>query len=116
MHTPLRSGERPVREGAANHQCGTEAVGGCLYLTSERLLFEPHRGNLQQRQAMIELAAVQAVRPVWSKAFGWIPLFPNSIEVRTRDGRAYRFVVFGRVGWTALVQQAAAARQGVAAA
>ncbi len=91
--------EEPVREGPANLQRGIEAVGGRLFLTTHRLLFEPHGLNVQTRRAVIRLRDIDDVHKCWTRLFGLIPLIPNSIAVATRDGKTYRFVLFGREQW-----------------
>ncbi len=42
----LRSKESLVKKGPANLLRGVESVGGVLRVTSHRLIFDPHSGNL----------------------------------------------------------------------
>jgi hypothetical protein len=46
MKTPLATGEAIVKEGAASYLKRYEGVGGKLYLTTERLIFESHAFNI----------------------------------------------------------------------
>lgn len=110
MNTPLLPGEQPIKEGAANLQRGLETVGGRLFLTSHRLVFEPHAVNIQTRVATVELANVQSTRACWTKLLGLIPLLPNSLAVYTKDGTEFRFVLFGRHAWSAAIQARLQAR------
>lgn len=93
-----------VLEGPANHQRGWEAAGGWLALSAEWLAFCPHRCNLQAGRLLIPVASIRGVRPCWGWAYGVLPLFPNSFEVRTDSGRRYRFVVWQRRRWVAALR------------
>ncbi len=104
MKTELRSGEQVVKEGAANLQRNIEAVGGKLCLTSQRLVFEAHKINVQAGTTEVELSNVQSSRACWTKFLGLIPLFPNSLAVFTKQGKEYRFVLFGRHAWAAAIE------------
>ena len=99
MNTPLLPGETPVKDGAANLQRGLETVGGWLYLTSQRLIFEPHAVNFQIAVAVVPRASITGARKCWTRFLNLIPLFPNSVAVTTADGTEYRFVLFGRQEW-----------------
>lgn len=101
----LREGEQVLKDGAANLQRGVETVGGRLYLTNQRLVFQPHRFNVQSQQAELELGGVRSVRPCWTKFLNLIPLVPNSLSVGASQGE-YRFVLFGRRAWASAIQSA----------
>jgi hypothetical protein len=98
-NTPLQPGEAVVREGRANLQRGAEAVGGHVYLTDRRLIFESHRFNVQRGPAEIPLTDITGVEKTWTKFLGAIPIAPNSIVIRTGSGDEYRVVVNGRNQW-----------------
>jgi len=104
MKTETRPGERIIREGPANLQRGIETVGGKLWLTSERLIFESHRFNVQTGATVVELSDIQSSEPCWTKFLGLIPLFPNSLAVHTKAGAEFRFVLFGRSAWAAAIE------------
>lgn len=104
MKTPLRPGEQVVKEGAANLQKNIETVGGKLCLTNQRLVFETHRINVQGGITEVDLSNVQSSRPCWTKFLGLLPLFPNSLAVFTKQGKEYRFVLFGRHAWAAAIE------------
>ena len=46
MKFELRQGEQIIKEGKANLQREWETVGGKLYLTNQRLIFEAHKLNV----------------------------------------------------------------------
>lgn len=109
MKSALTPGERLIKHSGANVQRGMEAVGGHLHLTSQRLVFESHAFNVQTGPTEIALADIQAVVPCWTRFLGLIPLFPNSLSVRTRQGAEHRFVVHGRGAWADAIAAASRA-------
>lgn len=99
MKTQLSVDESIVKEGKANLQRGFETVGGQLYLSNQRLIFEAHSFNIQTGSSVISLKNVTDVVTCWTKFLNLFPLMPNSIKVITKAGEEYRFVVFGRDEW-----------------
>jgi len=104
MKTQLRQGEQVVKEGAANLQRSIETVGGKLYLTNHRLVFEAHKFNVQRGATEVELSNVQSLRPCWTRQWGLFPILPNSLAVYTKDGEEYRLVLFGRSAWILAIE------------
>ncbi len=104
MKTATRPGELVIKDGAANLQRGIETVGGWLYLTNRRLVFEAHKLNVQRGVTEVELSDIQSSQPCWTKFLGIIPLFPNSLAIHTKDGEEYRFVLFGRSAWASAIE------------
>jgi hypothetical protein len=98
LNTPLEAGETVVRESRANMQRGIESVGGHLYLTDKRLIFESHKLNVQRGASEIPLASVESVAPAWTRFLGFIPLAKNSVAVGA-GGAESRFVVPKRNEW-----------------
>ncbi len=105
MKTPLLVGEQLIKEGPANCQRGPESVGGRLFCTNQRLIFESHAFNLQTGATIVELTQIVAAKPVWTKILGVIPLVPNSLEVQLRDGTSQSFVAFGRSDWITTIER-----------
>lgn len=99
MNTPSLTDETPVKNSAANLQRGIETVGGWLYLTSRRLVFESHAVNVQTGSTIIPLASLTGIQRCWTKFLNLIPLAPNSLAISTSEGEEYRFVTFGRQAW-----------------
>ncbi len=106
MKTPLLNGEQTIKESAANMARGAESVGGRLFCTNQRLVFESHAVNIQTGTMVLELAQITSAKPVWTKAFGVLPLAPNSFEITLKDGTTHSFVVTGRGDWIAIVERA----------
>ena len=109
MKTALRNGEIAIKEGAANLQKNIETVGGKLYLTNQRLVFEAHKFNIQTAPSEVEISNIQSAEPTWTKLLGFLPIFPNSLSVYTKQGDTFSYVLFGRGAWAAAI---AATRQG----
>src|SRR5437764_1462349 len=105
MHTDLGDGERLVHQSGANLQRGIETVAGHLFLTTRRLIFEAHRFNVQTGRTVVPLRDVESVSKCWTKLFGLIPIFPNSLAVATAKGKTYRFATFGRDAWIRLIRE-----------
>jgi hypothetical protein len=104
MKTELKQNEQLIKNGAANLQKGMETVGGKLYLTDQRIVFEAHKINIQGGTTEIELSDIQSSEKCWTKFLGFIPLMPNSLAVYTKSGKEYRFVLFGRGAWAAEIE------------
>jgi hypothetical protein len=104
MITELREEEAIVKESAANFQKSIETVGGRLFLTTQRLVFEAHKFNVQGGTTELELSNIHSLRPCWTRLFGLIPLFPNSLAVTTGQGKEYRFVLTGRHTWAEAIE------------
>jgi GRAM domain len=104
--TPLEPGESALKEGRANLQRGAETVGGRLFLTNRRLIFEAHIFNVQRGGDQIQLGQIEEMRPAWTKFFGVIPLMPSTLSVRTDGGAEYNLVCRGRGAWMKAIREA----------
>ncbi len=80
-------------------------MGGRLYLTDRRLAFQSHAFNVQTGEMEIPLVNLLSLRLCWTKFLGHIPIFPNSLEVKTSTGEEYRFVVNARQAWADAIQR-----------
>jgi hypothetical protein len=109
MNTLLNADETILKDGPANLQRGAETVGGKVYLTSRRLVFEAHKFNLQRGATEIPLGDISSVARCWTKFLNLIPVLPNSLAVTTTQGEEYRFVLFGRDAWEEAISRAKAA-------
>jgi hypothetical protein len=101
----LGDGERILRDSSASLQRGIETVGGRLFLTSRRLIFEEHGLNVRTGRTVIALRDVEDVWKCWTRLFGLVPVFPNGLAVSTAKGKTYRFVLFGRAAWIQLIRE-----------
>jgi len=109
MNTPLKRDEATLKTGGASLQRGIETVGGKLYLTNRRLIFESHAFNVQRGATLIPLGDISSITKCWTKLLNLIPLMPNSLAVTTTQGREHRFVLFGRDAWASAITSAKSA-------
>ena len=86
-------------ESAANLQKNVETVGGKLQLFSDKLIFQPHKVNIQREPITITLSDITDTYLGWTKLFGIIPLLPNAIVITTNENKLFRFTVFHRNEW-----------------
>ncbi|SJN15456.1 Possible GRAM domain [Micrococcus lylae] len=100
-----------IMSGRANLQRGLETVGGHLSLVNDRLVFTPHKLNVQSDPVEIPLAQVRGTRPAWTKFLGVLPLAPNSLAVELEDGTVHAFVLSERQEWKAAIDDALAAQR-----
>lgn len=94
MKTPLLMGETVLKKGGANHFAGIEAVGGHLYVTNKRVIFESHPLNLQNHILIIELGDILELGKR-----NTLGIVPNGIFIECRNGHNEKFVVNGRKKW-----------------
>ena len=81
------------KNGFANHFVGIEAVGGQLFLGSNRLFFKSHSLNIQTHELEIPLSQIVKTE----KASG-ITGF-NRFNIYLKDGTIEKFVVYNREDW-----------------
>ena len=80
-------GEHIVFETGANHFKGIEGVGGKLYLTNKRLVFQSHSVNIQRHGLSINLQNIRE-----TKRYKTIGILNNGIAVTT-ENHTEKFVV-----------------------
>jgi len=87
-------GESILYSGRANHFKGTEAVGGKLYLLSNKLQFKSHGFNMQNHEQIIDIKDISKV-----SFYNTLGLIPNGLTILTNDGKAEKFVIGNRKTW-----------------
>ncbi len=100
MKIELQENEKIIKEGAANHFQGLESVGGKLYLTNRRVVFNSHNLNIQIHQISIPFNKIKKVEKRMS-----LGIVPNGLLIKTIDGKEEKFVVWGRSKWRTLIEQ-----------
>jgi len=93
-HPQLLPEEKIEMEGPANLFRGIEAVGGKLFFTNQRLIFNSHKINIQKGQTSILYSDISKV-----EKRSTLNIIPNRIKVVTRDQKSYHFVVNNREEW-----------------
>ena len=104
MRTILDEDELLIKKGGANLAFGIEYSGGFLYLTTHRLIFEPHKLNLHRKCIEIGIENIKFVERKWSKFLDIIPIYPNALSVYT-DQREFNFIVFSNKKWECEINQ-----------
>ena len=99
MDIKLLDGENQIRQGKANTSTLIGGKGGSLILTNQRLIFLSHGLNLTQGGTNIELKNIMSVSPAFTVSIFFPIPIPNSIKIRTQDGKVHKFVVTKRQEW-----------------
>jgi len=86
--------ESILHSGGANHLKNKEAVGGKLYLLTDKLQFKSHRFNIQNHELTIYIDQIKDVT-----FYNNLGIIPTGLAVWLKDGRKERFVVSGRQLW-----------------
>ncbi|MFO0867141.1 MAG: hypothetical protein U0744_21300 [Gemmataceae bacterium] len=95
-----KPGETVSKTGPANHAKGWENRGGTLTLTSGRLVFFSHGGNVNNADVVILLTDIASVQP--ANTLGFIP---NAFRVILHDGSRHQFTVFSRKTWIEAIER-----------
>jgi len=96
MEVPIKEMDI-IHKGNANHQVGIESVGGKLYLTSDKLIFQSHKLNVQKHVFKIKVEEIKDIK------FSSFPF--NAFEFFDKDGNKEKFVVNGRKKWIAKIEE-----------
>lgn len=78
-------------EAPANLFRGMEGVGGKLFLTNKRIIFNSHKFNIQKGQTEIDY---ENISDVIKRKTG--KLVDNGIRIKTKNGQEFDFVVTNR--------------------
>lgn len=97
---PEFTAETLLRDDAANHFVGWQAVGGWLYLTDQRVLFRPHAFNLQAKEWTAALDTVKAAAPM--RILGFIP---NGLRIDAPGG-SHHFLIRESRSWESAISEA----------
>jgi hypothetical protein len=99
MRTDLMEGEVVSKEGKANLLKGINSIGGKLYLTNLRLVFESHGFAQSKAATIIDLPSISSVQECWTRLLGIIPLVPNGIAIDTTQSQEHRLALGKRGTW-----------------
>ena len=84
----LDSNETLLFQTSANHFEGMEGVGGKLYLTSNRLVFQSHKLKIQNHQLSINLTEIYKV-----DRYKTLGVVNKGIIITTKQNMTEKFVV-----------------------
>lgn len=87
-------GKTIIRSGGANYFINGEAVGGNLYLLTDKLQFQSHGFNIQNHRQIIDMEQIKYVG-----FYNTLGLIPNGLAITTLGGQTEKFVVNGRRLW-----------------
>ncbi len=87
-------GKTIIRSGGANHFINGEAVGGKLYLFTDKLQFQSHGYNFQNHGQIINLEEIKDV-----SFYNTLGLIPNGLAITTHAGQTEKFIVSSRRLW-----------------
>jgi hypothetical protein len=86
--------DRIIKEGPANYFKGLSNTGGKLTLTDTQLIFKPGALNFRRSIESIPVKEIVAI-----ERRNTLGVVQNGFGVILRDGKAHRFVVYGREEW-----------------
>ena len=95
----LKENEIVEAEGPANLFRKMEGVGGKLFITNQRLVFNSHKLNIQRGATSILYSEIESVQP--RKTSG---LIDNGISIQLKSGDEHKFVVNDRETWLKEIQ------------
>lgn len=83
-----------IHSGGANHFINVEAVGGKLYLLTDKVLFKSHNFNAQNHSQTILLEQIKEIG-----FYNTLGLIPNGLSITTSDDKIEKYVVNNRRLW-----------------
>ena len=94
-----KSKKNIIMKSSAHYKKGFSQVEGKLYLSDDKLEFKTLMVAIQSEKFIINLENISSVSLAWTKFFGLFPLLPNSILIKTKDNKNYKFSVKRRKKW-----------------
>ena len=94
-----KSKKNIIMKSSAHYKKGFSQIEGKLYLCDDKLEFKTLMVAIQSEKFIINLENISSVSLAWTKFFGLFPLLPNSILIKTKDNKNYKFSVKRRKKW-----------------
>ena len=88
-----------IMKSSAHYKKGFSQIEGKLYLSDDKLEFKTLMISLRTEKFNISLVDISSVSLVWTKLFGLFPLLPNSILIKTKNDKSYKFTVKKSKKW-----------------
>lgn len=92
--------ERIIKQAGANYFIGKEGVGGKLVLTDRRLMFKPHKFNVQKQQAEFQLTEIERLELARTLRF-----MRNGLSLETAGRGVHKFIVDEPHSWMETILQ-----------
>ena len=96
----LANDEIIIRKGTATYLVPFEGVGGKLFLTNQRLFFEPHSFNFQRNDRTIRLEDIVAIEAKHSD------FFSRNLNIYLINKSVEEFIVYRRKVWVSEIEKA----------
>ena len=94
-----KSKKNIILKSSAHYKKGFSQIEGKLYLSDDKLEFKTLMISLRTEKFNISLVDISSVSLVWTKLFGLFPLLPNSILIKTKNDKSYKFIVKKSKKW-----------------
>ena len=94
-----KSKKNIIMKSSAHYKKGISKIEGKLYLTDDKLEFKTLMISLRSEKFNINLEDISSVSLDWTKFFGLFPLLPNSILIKTKNDKSYKFTVKKSKKW-----------------
>ena len=94
-----KSKKNIIMKSSAHYKKGISKIEGKLYLTDDKLEFKTLMISLRSEKFNINLEDISSVSLAWTNFFGLFPLLPNSILIKTKNDKSYKFTVKKSKKW-----------------
>ena len=94
-----KSKKNIIMKSSAHYKKGISKIEGKLYLSANKLEFKTLMISLRTEKFDINLEDISSVSLAWTKFFGLFPLLPNSILIKTKNDKSYKFTVKKSKKW-----------------
>ena len=101
MKSELMQDEKIIKKGKANHFLGVTNVGGTLYLTNIRIIFETNALNWMEKHTFLLL--LKDISDIGKR--NTLFIIPNGMFITSKEGKTDKFVVFGREKWIKEIEE-----------
>jgi hypothetical protein len=89
----LNQNENIIKQGGANLFRSNDVSGGLLYLTNERLIFVPHKMNINTRRQELDVEDIIDLKEVKTL------IIDNGLLIELKNNITFRFVLNNRKDW-----------------
>ena len=97
--TKSKANKHLIMKSSAHYKKAISKIEGKLYLFNDKLEFKTLMVSFRSEKFDIKLKDISSVSLDWTKFFGLFPLLPNSILIKTKNDKNYRFTVKKSKKW-----------------
>ena len=95
----FKANKNVIMKSSAQYKKGISKIEGKLYLSNDKLEFKTLMISLRTEKFNVNLEDISSVSLAWTKFFGLFPLLPNSILIKTKNDKSYKFTVKKSKKW-----------------